>query len=109
MIYYDYNAYNIYISPIASYYAPQRVQVVVGLHGPLLVVTPARMVYFGVAFVNFWRVLLVRGVPEETVELLQTQERLGNRRHLLDFLVPNNCGRAQWRGKAAGEQTDWAC
>ena len=82
--------YNIYILHPASYYAPQRVRVVVGLHGTLLVVTPARMVYFGVAFVNFWCVLLVRGVPEETAELSQALERLNNRRHLFDFLVPNN-------------------
>ena len=60
----------------AAYYAPERVQVAPGERGPLFLITPPRLVYFGVAFGNFWCVLLVRGVPEESVELSRAYEHL---------------------------------
>ena len=52
-----------------GYYAPQQARVTADHLGLLLVVRPPRMVYFGVAFGNFWCALLVIGGGEKRAAL----------------------------------------
>ena len=52
-----------------GYYAPEQTHVTSDNIGPVLVVTPPRMAYFGVAFGNFWCALLVHGGRETRVAL----------------------------------------